>query len=194
MKELIRRWHIYAGLMTFWALLVFGLAGSYVTFRPDKRAAPEPVAKRVKFAPPAGATDRQVADLLRAEFGFGNTKPVPNWVIQRNPEGHLSFPLWSPNGWVTVTWLQDSGEALVAEDPFSTGEYINQMHSALPLSNGAPLKLLWSVYTELSIFTLLFLVLSGIYLWLTTRPKLWWAQVSFVVGTGVFIFFFVWVP
>ena len=193
MKELIRRWHVYAGLMTFWALLVFGAAGLHVTFRADKRGKPEPVAQKEPFEVPAGATDRQVADLMRDRFGFGNTKPVPNWVINRKPDGRLELPLWGPNGWVTVTWLPEERAALVARDPFSTGEYINQMHSALPVGNGAPLKLLWSVYTELAIFTLLFLTVSGVYLWITSRPKLWWAQWTFGLGVITMVTFFFWV-
>ena len=193
MKDLIRRWHVYAGLMTFWALMVFGAAGMYVTFRADKRLKPEPTAVKEAFEVPAGATDRQVADLMRARFGFGNTKPVPNWVVNRKPDGRLVIPLWGPNGWVTVTWLEKENAALVARDPFSTGEYINQMHSALPVANGAPLKLLWSVYTELAIFTLLFLTCSGVYLWFTSRPKLWWAQWSLGLGVVTMVAFFIWV-
>lgn len=184
---------MYAGLMTFWALLVFGLAGSYVTFRADKRTAPKHEAKTVKFETKAGATDREVVDQMRDQLGFVSTRPVPDRVIHRDGAGHLAITLLSPNGWVEVIWLHESAEAVVTEIPFSVGEYLNQMHSASPLVRGAPMRMLWSVYTELSIFTLLFLVLSGIYLWLTSRPKLWWAQASFVAGTGVMIFFFVWV-
>ena len=82
MVPLVRKLHIYSGLLILWALLVSAISGIHVTMRPDPRQK-APVVKTVPFAPPAGSSDRQIADLIREEFGFYQSKPVPDWVIGR---------------------------------------------------------------------------------------------------------------
>ena len=46
---------------------------------------------------------------------------------------------------------------------------------------------LWALYIEVSIWSLILMASSGIYLWLTSRPKLRWAQLSFAAGIISFI-------
>ncbi|MCG6924557.1 MAG: hypothetical protein LJF30_04495 [Acidobacteria bacterium] len=48
----------------------------------------------------------------------------------------------------------------------------------------------WAWYLELSIWSLLLMALSGVYLWLSTRPRHRWARVSLVVGTLVLVGFY----
>ena len=56
----------------------------------------------------------------------------------------------------------------------------------LPANRPVELKL-WNYYTEFSIYSLLAMSMSGIYLWLASRPGLRWAQLSFAAGCGVFV-------
>jgi hypothetical protein len=42
-------------------------------------------------------------------------------------------------------------------------------------------------YNEVAIFALIFLSLSGLYLWLSSRPRHRLAQLSFFAGTGWFL-------
>ena len=39
---------------------------------------------------------------------------------------------------------------------------------------------MWGFYNELSTWAFLFMTISGVYMWLATRPKIRWAQLSFV--------------
>lgn len=188
MISLIRSLHIYSGLVILVALLVSSASGLYVTTKPDPRKH-EPVVKRLPFEAPPGASDQEIAQRFREEFGFFQSKPVPDWAIQR-VDGVLTTPLWSPNGYVTVRW--DGGpEAEVTIDEFGVGEYVNQMHTHLPLGARAIFAWLWSAYMELAVFGLAFLALSGVYLWAMTRPKLWWAIASLAAGTGALVYFYV---
>jgi hypothetical protein len=50
---------------------------------------------------------------------------------------------------------------------------------------------LWTYYTEFSIYSLIAMALSGIYLWLASRPGYIWGQVAFVAGCGIFIVLYV---
>lgn len=188
MVTLIRTLHIYSGLVILVALLVSSLSGLHVMNKSDPREK-APVVKTLPFNPPDGASDAEIAQLIREQFGFFQSKPVPHWAIDRT-DGVLTIPLWSPNGYVTVRY-QGGGEAEVTIDEFGFGEYVNQMHTHLPLGKRAIFAWIWSAYMELAIFGLAFLALSGVYLWAVTRPKLWWAGLSLAAGTGALVYFYV---
>ncbi len=187
MVSLVRSLHIYSGLVILVALLVSSMSGLHIMTKDDPREH-QPVVTRVPFSPPEGASDAEIAQLIREQFGFFQSKPVPHWAIDR-VDGVLTIPLWSPNGYVTVRW--DGGpEAEVTTDAFGFGEYVNQMHTHLPLGKRAIFAWIWSAYMELAIFGLAFLAASGVYLWAMTRPKLWWAALSLVVGTAGLVYFY----
>jgi len=46
---------------------------------------------------------------------------------------------------------------------------------------------LWTFYTEFSIWALTAMSVSGLYLWLATRPRFRAAQCSFAAGCGIFV-------
>ena len=192
--DLLRRLHIYSGLLSFTALIVFGAAGLIGAFHPDPRGAARaaPLVSSVDFEVPQGASDREVADLVYERLAFSDAAPVPTWALGRSPENVLVLSFYGPNGVRRVTVLEEEKKLRVEHDRSTLGEYVNWMH-ALVISNVAPKPavLLWSIYLEISIFTLLFMIASGIYLWLASRPRLWWAQASFAVGTGGFVVLYV---
>ena len=37
----------------------------------------------------------------------------------------------------------------------------------------------WGYYNEFSLYAFLFMTISGVYMWIATRPGLRWAQISF---------------
>ncbi|MBI3679538.1 MAG: hypothetical protein HY235_04000 [Acidobacteria bacterium] len=46
---------------------------------------------------------------------------------------------------------------------------------------------LWTYYIELSIWALIVMSLTGVYLWLASRPGFRWAQLFFAAGTVCFL-------
>jgi hypothetical protein len=46
---------------------------------------------------------------------------------------------------------------------------------------------MWAWYTEFAIWSLLFMPVTGVYLWLASRPRHRWAQFSFAAGSGLFL-------
>jgi hypothetical protein len=187
MNELLRRLHIYSGLFSFTALMVFGAAGLIGAFHADPRGATRapPEVSVVDFEIPPGASDREVADLAYQKLASKDAAPVPTWALGRNPDNVLVLHFYGPNGIRHATVLEQEKKLRIEHDRSTLGEYVNWMH-ALVLPHVAPKwrVLLWSIYLEISIFTLLFMVASGVYLWLASRPRLGWAQASFAVGTA----------
>ena len=190
MTEWIRRLHIYTGLFSFTALMLFGAAGLIGACHEDPRAAsrPLPVVSELDFEVPQGATDPEVAELVFARLAMRDAAPVPAWALGRNEDHVLVLHFYGPNGVVHASVLEEQKQLHVEIDRSTLGEYANSMH-ALVLPNAGPqwMVRLWSVYLELSIFTLLFMVVTGVWLWLGTRPRLLWAQAFFAVGTIAFV-------
>jgi hypothetical protein len=133
-----------------------------------------------------------MADLIHARLGLISAPKLPDWAVGRNSANELTLTFTGPNGATQVRVLEREGAIEVTRRPTSLGAYLDILHTTTPL--WAPrnvLMLLWSAYVELSIFSLLFLVVSGVFMWLTSRPRVWWAQAAFASGTATFVVLYV---
>lgn len=185
---MIKRIHICLGLLNLVILFVFGVAGLTVFFR--RLAGPlEPAvtsATAIPFRPPANSTDRQVAaaivPVLRAEGCFPS--PTPH-----DAAGNLHVICYSANGLASVTVFETESRLFVQHARNSVGEYLDNLHAALP-RDSAPKRYLshrlWSYYVEFSVWSLTAMCLSGIYLWLATRPRHGIAWCAFAGGSAAF--------
>ncbi|MEO7650632.1 MAG: hypothetical protein ABIZ80_09195, partial [Bryobacteraceae bacterium] len=50
----------------------------------------------------------------------------------------------------------------------------------------------WTWYNEFSIWALIAMSVSGVYLWLATRPFFGPARWAFAIGTGIFAGLYIW--
>jgi hypothetical protein len=104
----IRKFHIYAGLLNFSVLIVFGVAGLAVTFdAPDIfHAGNHPRAELQPFVFPGSLSDKQIADLIAQKLKPAHAGP-PN--AHRDPETQqLIADFYSVNGLVRVTALEQT--------------------------------------------------------------------------------------
>lgn len=189
MTELLKRLHIWVGLFNFTILIVFALAGLHVTFQPAPahREEPAQTSREVPYRAPADMTDKQIADDLFEKLDLPLTGPIPDWAVARNAENVLVLNFHTVNGRHRVTVLEAEEKVRIEHARSSLGEFLVIMHATTLYHTNPDIRMvLWSIYVDLSIFSLLFMVLTGIWLWLKTRPKLWWAQASFAAGTAVF--------
>jgi uncharacterized iron-regulated membrane protein len=89
-RNLVIKLHIYAGLLTFAQLVIYGIAGLTATFQPGPERPKDPHAVRhIPFTVPASATDKQVADEVYRTLQLPLSRPMPNWFLQRTPENDL---------------------------------------------------------------------------------------------------------
>jgi hypothetical protein len=191
MLRLVRKIHIYCGLQACVALLIFAVAGIVGTLKASPwAAAPATEVSEVAFEVPLDASDRQVADAVFEELALPLSKPVPGFALRHDADDRLVLRFPSPNGLTTVTVQRAAGTLRVERRHTSLGMFLLRMHEETwsPARNGRPLLLwLWSFYVELSILSLLFLALSGVYQWLALRPRHRLAQLATAAGAIGFV-------
>jgi hypothetical protein len=189
MIEILKRFHMWVGLFNLTALIVFATAGIHVSLSPAPRERREPPAevRETEYRAPQDLTDKQVADDLYARLALPMAGPVPTWALQRDAQHRLVLSFHSPNGVFRVTVLENEGKVRVEHARNSLGEFMNLMHATTLYHSPPDLRVrLWALYVDLSIFSLAFMAVTGVWLWLAARSRLWWARASFAMGTGLF--------
>jgi hypothetical protein len=177
-------------LLNFTNIMVFGVVGLWLAFEaaPAHRARPEPSIRYEAYTASPGASDLDVAANLQERLRIPLTGPVPKFALQRDAEHNLTFTLYSPNGQSKVTVLERESRVRIEARRNGFTQFLNALHAATyRQSRSALASRLWAVYNELSIFTLLFLTVTGPYLWLASRPRLRLAQISLGAGAAAFL-------
>ena len=193
MTALIKKLHMYIGLLNFVTLTVFGIAGLTATFDsgPGRRNEPLP-ARFQEFTAEPGASDKEVADQVFRTLNIPLSNPIPKQALRRNSENQLAFDFYTMNGIHRVTVLEKENRLRVEPAPNNLWHFLNNMHS-VTINNRSPYTRmrLWAWYNEFAIWSLIAMALSGTYLWLASRPAFRWAQFSFAAGSAVFIVLYV---
>jgi len=188
MNGLIKKIHMYLGLLNLTILLVFGFAGLRATFsKPGGGPSPDTPARTESFTALANIIDdKALLDLVRQRLNI----PAAGSNSKRDPANNLLLTYYSPTGPWFVTVLEKEGQLRIVRRLQPFGGFVDNLHA---MANRYPddwrVKL-WSYYNEFSVWSLIAMALTGIYLWLCSRPKYGWAQVSFAVGSAVFLLLF----
>jgi uncharacterized iron-regulated membrane protein len=187
---MLKRIHTWLGLLTFINLTVYGIAGlsaALQTVSPEK-AEPDWIVTERAFVAPRNATDMQVADEVCKMLGLSLATPVQKPAIHRNDDGTLWFDFWHVNGRHKVTVLEKQGRIRVEEYRGSLTNYLDAMHATTAAFTSNDWRMtLWAYYNELAMWALIGMILSGVYLWLSARPRHRLAQLSLAAGSLVFI-------
>ncbi len=189
MNAWIKKIHIYAGLLNFTILCVFGAAGLVVTAEaPDIfHGGSEPDVSTVPFQAPGSASDKEVGNLIGAQL---QPKHAGKANVRRNGQHQLEADFYSVNGLVRATYLESEGQLKVETRRNSIWRFLDNAHATTiqeTASDWAPWA--WSRYIELSIWSLMLMALTGTWLGLTTRWNYWWTKASFIAGTIGFAVF-----
>ena len=184
MQSLIRKLHIYAGLLTFAHLMVYGIAGLVATAQPglERPKIPRSI-RHVPFTVPASATDRQVADAVFETLKLPMTRPMPNWFLRHTDDNHLLLDFYNINGIFRVVVLEQESRLRVEEIRNGLGFFLEDIHAATGRDPEAPRWVrIWGLWNEVAMWTLLGFCVSGAYLWLATRAAFVWAWVALGIG------------
>lgn len=186
----VRKLHMYAGLLTYSNFTLFGVAGLVATCdeRPEARAPYPSVVERAAFAPAAGASDKQMADALHARLDPPLAGPVPEWALRDDEAGNLLVSFYSVNGPTHVRVLEKHRAIEIERVRNPLPRFLSNLHALTPREWTGDWRLLaWAVMNEVALWTLLGLALSGVYLWLATRPRLRLALGASVGGAAAFV-------
>jgi hypothetical protein len=196
-KRAVLKWmkklHTYAGLLTFTAFVVWGVIGVAGAFAPGPGNYQPPDVSSVQDTPmpvPANLGDKALA-----RYVFDNIY-IPlrggHYNIQRNENGNLAFYVFTASGRRDVTYLEDQGIARIEIRQNSIFGFLSTMHTAFsrrgPQTQAARL---WGYYNEFAAWAFFFMTISGVYLWLDTRPGMRWAQLigASSIGFSVVLWF-----
>ena len=187
--DLLKKIHMYTGLLTFSALIVFGVAGVHATLR-DLSQPDQPKAKieHVDFVVQGNLTDKQLADRVYETLKPPLAGRLKKRALRHDAQGNLVLPFHTVNGLRRVTVLEKENRLLVATERLSLAKTLNALHATVPRWAAPDLRVrLWAYYMEMAIWSLIGMSLSGVYLWLAVRPGSRWGQVSFGAGSAAFL-------
>lgn len=188
MRNLVIKLHIYAGLLTFTQLMIYGFAGLAATAQSaaERPKVPHTI-RHVPFTPPRSASDKEVADAVYHELKLPLTRPMPLFAIKRNASNDLQLDFYNINGIYRVVVLERENRVRIEEIRNSLAIFLEDMHAMTINDREAPrLMRTWGYYNEFAMWCLLAFVVSGVYLWLSAQPRTWWAWGSLVTATATF--------
>jgi hypothetical protein len=188
MRNLVLKLHIYAALLTFAQLMLYGIAGLVATAQAAAERPKVPHTIRyIPFTVASSATDKQVADDVYRTLQFPLTRPMPGWFLRRTPENNLLFDFYNINGIWRVVVLERENRLRIEEIRNSLGIFFADVHAITTGEAEAPgLVRAWALYNEFAMWCLLAFCGSGVYLWLTAQARSWWAWASLATGTVSF--------
>ena len=189
-SALILRWikklHIYAGLLSFVGFAVWGIVGIWASFAPAPADRPirQADVRLVDFLVDASATDQQVTDAMIEASGLPFIQPGRK--ADRDSQGRLQIRYLTPNGARRIVLLEPQNQIRIERTLSPLGGFLNLMHmQTLWIHNPGWEVQLWGAYNHFSLWSAVFLSVSGIFMWLATRPGLRWAQWAITLGAAV---------
>ena len=181
MYEWTKKIHMYAGLLTFTAFVVWGFAGVHAVFLPSPGGYQPPEISEVEerpFQAPGDLDDRELARLIYETMDLSLSGGHYN--TRRNEEDNLAFIAFTWNGRRDLTYLEEQQTVRIEYRDNSTAGFLSSMHTAH--SRRGPVETpvrLWGYFNELATWAFFFMSLSGVYMWIATRPGLPWARICF---------------
>jgi hypothetical protein len=178
---MIAKLHTYAGLLTFVNLMVFGIVGLSSAFGPKTANAWQVREIPLRLEP--GMPDRAVAERVCAALGLTLATPIQSAVIQHDGAGNLLLDFWHANGRHRVTVLRAQGTIRVETRRNSLWSYLDTLHTTTAVFRTGDWRMrLWAWYNEFAMWSLLAMLASGVWMWLSSNPRHRWAQVSLGLG------------
>jgi hypothetical protein len=181
MYEWMKKIHMYAGLLSFMAFVVWGITGIHAVFLPppDGYEPPEVAAEQhIPFEAPGDLDDRELAKLIYETADLPLAGGFYN--IRRNEDGNLAFLAFTYNGRRDLTYLEEQQQVRIEFRDNDVVDFFSSMHAAHSRRGPPETSVrLWAYFNEFSTWAFFFMSLSGVYMWAATRPGLPWAQICF---------------
>jgi len=183
---LIRKLHIYAGLLTFVNFTVYGIVGLSASYL--LRSHPGPVVVSYEnFTVKPNLTDRQVAEQICARLHLSLATPVNSFAIQHDAAKNLFLDFRHANGRHQVTVLEKEGRIRVEAMRNSLWLYLFTLHETTAAFHSGDWRMqFWADYNEFAMWCFLLMIASGFAMFLLVRARSSLAQISLAVGCCAF--------
>lgn len=172
--------HTWAGLLTFSAFVVWGVTGIHAVFLPAAgEFTPPPVSsvREMAFQAPGDLDDQELSQAIfeAAEIPLAGGR----YNVHRDENLNLAFNVFTINGGRELTYYEDRGVVEIAHRKNSLWSYFSSMHTAHSNRHQlVPAASAWGYFNEMATWAFLFMTISGVYMWIATRPFLTWARLS----------------
>ncbi|MHC4995681.1 MAG: hypothetical protein ACYTGQ_11570 [Planctomycetota bacterium] len=191
LDKLMRSLHMYTGLFLAPWMIIYALSAFYLNhFRSmsDALDIPQPTFQFISETPfepgdvfPNNPDGRARAVLehvgLEGPFRFQGVNNANITTLLR-PSGSGNY---------RVTYYARAGAIKVEQQgPFSTWRFINYLHFRHGYGENLNAYLIWAVAVDLTAFSMLLWVGSGLYIWARMRNKRFWGSVSLAAGVSLF--------
>jgi uncharacterized iron-regulated membrane protein len=185
--------HTYAGLATFVNLMIYGVVGIAAAFEPPPGASERaPVVRELPFTIPANLSDREVAERVVGLLGISLATPVQNFAIQHDRSGELVLDFQHANGRHRATF-PEPGRLRVEITRNHLDRYLAALHvTSAEFHVGDWRMQSWAWYNEFAMWSLMAMMVTGVYLWISRRARHRWAMASLATGVGVFAALWIW--
>ena len=181
--RLIRDLHLYFGLFISPFVLVFAISVFYLVHTGLPNKAAEATTRRVVANLPLpgdlkSLSGRPLIDALRPSLDRAEVYGEVGFVRQVRKDNKLILPVTVPGRITTVTIDLTKAEALIEQRITGLGDAIVELHKApgphlVDLRmNWFPMRI-WLWLADATVYLVLFLSVSGLYLWYALRAERW---------------------
>ena len=186
-RNSIVKLHIYAGLLTFTQMVIYGVAGLVASAYDVQQLKTVRAVREVPFKAPASSTDKEVADRVHGTFAWPLSRPIPAWAIRRTPQNDLLLDFYTVNGIYRVVVLEREEKLRIEEIRNTTSHFLVIAH-AITMSDpeAPPILRAWAYYNEIALWSLFGFCASGVYLWLSAQARSVSAWISLAAGIAAF--------
>jgi hypothetical protein len=194
MHRLIKKFHTYAGLLSFTLMLIYGVAGLTATIRKGAEGSARGFGppRFESFSVPTGLDTQldkhQVSDLVYDHLKPPLVERLTTEMVETGGAGNPRLDFWSINGVQRVTVLVREGRLKIEKQRSDLPDFLNALHATLTgYPTSFPLIRVWGTYNHFGLLCMLFLALSGAYLWLVPRLRLPSSKFVMIAGAGLFV-------
>jgi hypothetical protein len=189
---LVKKLHIYAGLLTFVNLTVYGIVGLSASYLLESHK-PTPIVSYQRFTVEPNLTDRQVAERICAKLNLSLATPVNRFAIQHDSANNLFLDFRHANGRHQVTVLEKEGRIRVEAMRNSLQLYLYTLHETTAAFHSGDWRMqLWADYNEFAMWSLIAMIATGVAMFLASRVRSRLAQVSLAAGCCGFAALYFW--
>jgi hypothetical protein len=182
-----RKLHIYASLLTFSAMVLFGVVGIIAALepKPAERERPPIVKSTAAYKAPSGLDDAALGAAIREHLNLPMKHPLIKPWIRKDASGRPQYDFNGPNGLHRVTYDEASATLEIDQQRTSLAAYLTRIHEFTTRARIDDWRVRgWAYYVEFSIWALFVMLVTSLWLWLYARWKDKGAFAAIVVGGG----------
>jgi hypothetical protein len=166
----IRKLHIYLGLLTAPYLVVFGLSSLSMN-HPGGVFDSEPRVRNwtVQIPSPVRPPANRVAAARHVQRAIPLDGYLPEYTLTTNENGALLIQLYVPGRRYDIQYDRKQGTAKVTETHRGIWGVLRSLHGRVGVPELRAWSISWRLYTEITLAALLFAIISG--------GMVWWPRV-----------------